>query len=237
MFILETRYGDKGFTFWFKTLELLGSTSGHAYYFNKEDNCEYIQAYTRTNKEQAIEILDLLSSLDAIDKDLWINKHIIWSDNFIDGIRDAYRNRMVDIPAKPVSDVRNSSPIGITDVRNTQTKLNKTKLNKTILSNFEIFWKAYPKKRNKGQAENTFKKVAPDEQLMAAILTAIERAKKSAQWLKDDGQYIPYPATWLNAKGWEDEFPEKGGQGGAYRGHSKQATTEELKASIGRPLD
>ena len=81
---------------------------------------------------------------------------------------------------------------------------------------FELFWKAYPKKRNKGQAERAFKKAAPDEQLMAAILTAIERAKKSAQWLKDNGQYIPYPATWLNAKGWEDEFEEdrKGGTDG-----------------------
>jgi len=76
---------------------------------------------------------------------------------------------------------------------------------------FELFWKAYPKKRNKGQAERAFKKAAPDEQLMAVILTAIERAKKSAQWLKEDGQFIPYPATWLNARGWEDEFTTQGG--------------------------
>lgn len=75
------------------------------------------------------------------------------------------------------------------------------------MERFNRFWKQYPKKRNKGHAEKAFKKVAPDEQLMAAILTAIERAKKSAQWLKDDGQYIPYPATWLDAKGWEDEYP------------------------------
>lgn len=71
---------------------------------------------------------------------------------------------------------------------------------------FAAFWTAYPKKRNKGQAEKAFEKVAPDEQLMEAILTSIERAKKSAQWLKEKGQYIPYPATWLNAKGWEDEI-------------------------------
>ena len=83
-------------------------------------------------------------------------------------------------------------------------------------SRFDLFWEAYPKKRNKGQAERAFKKAAPDEQLMAVILSAIERAKKSAQWLKDNGQYIPYPATWLNARGWEDEFEEdqKGGAGG-----------------------
>ena len=71
---------------------------------------------------------------------------------------------------------------------------------------FESFWATYPKKRNKGQAEKAFKKVAPDEQLMEVILATIEQATKSAQWLKDDGQYVPYPATWLNAKGWEDEY-------------------------------
>jgi len=88
---------------------------------------------------------------------------------------------------------------------------------------FELFWKAYPKKRNKGQAERAFKKAAPDEQLMAVILTAIERAKKSAQWLKEDGQFIPYPATWLNARGWEDEFTiPQGGTDGVDKKHSGQ---------------
>lgn len=93
---------------------------------------------------------------------------------------------------------------------------------------FELFWKAYPKKRNKGQAEKAFKKAAPDEQLMAAILTAIERAKKSAQWLKEDGQFIPYPATWLNAKGWEDEDTTP--QGGASGADKKRPAEGNPKA-------
>jgi len=156
MFILENRYGDKGYFFWFKTLELLGSTNGHAYYFDKEENCEYITAYTRTTKEQAIEILDLLANLDTIDKDLWRNNHIIWSDNFIDGVRDAYRNRVVDMPDKPISDVRNHATIGVSDVKNPQTKLNKTKLkeskgNKTILPDFidKEIWDAFLEMRGK----------------------------------------------------------------------------------------
>ena len=85
---------------------------------------------------------------------------------------------------------------------------NKSELNKKE-DQFEIFWKSYPKRKNKGQAEKSFKKVAPDEQLMERILTSIERAKKSEQWLKENGQFIPYPATWLSAKGWEDEEVEQ----------------------------
>jgi hypothetical protein len=56
-----------------------------------------------------------------------------------------------------------------------------------------------------GQAEKIWAKIHPDEQLLEKILSTIERAKKSESWIKDAGQFIPYPATWLNAKGWEDE--------------------------------
>ena len=70
---------------------------------------------------------------------------------------------------------------------------------------FDEFWERYPKKRSKGRAERAWVKIKPDEQLFKAILDGLERAKTSVEWLKDDGQYIPYPSTWLNAKGWEDE--------------------------------
>lgn len=73
---------------------------------------------------------------------------------------------------------------------------------------FDEFWAQYPKKRSKGQAEKTWVKLKPDEQLFEAIMAGLERAKTSVEWTKDGGQFIPYPATWLNAKGWEDE-PDK----------------------------
>lgn len=73
------------------------------------------------------------------------------------------------------------------------------------LNGFDAFWKAYPKKKSKGQAEKAWNKLQVDEQLLATMIAKIERAKKSTAWQKDGGQYIPYPASWLNAKGWEDE--------------------------------
>ncbi len=85
---------------------------------------------------------------------------------------------------------------------------------------FDTFWEAYPRKKNKGQAEKAFMKVNPDEELLAVILAKIEQATKSRDWQKEDGEYIPYPATWLNAKGWEDEI-KKGGQSGTHRKDTK----------------
>jgi hypothetical protein len=74
---------------------------------------------------------------------------------------------------------------------------------------FVRFWDSYPRKKSKGHAERAWLKIKPDEQLAASIIAGVERAKTSADWLRDDGQFIPHPATWLNARGWEDEL---GGQ-------------------------
>ena len=38
------------------------------------------------------------------------------------------------------------------------------------------------------------------------MIATIERATTSEDWLKEGGKYIPYPATWLGARGWEDEM-------------------------------
>ena len=76
-------------------------------------------------------------------------------------------------------------------------------------SDFLLFWKAYPRKTNIAPAEKAFKKINPDKVFLNEILLKIEEAKKSDDWQKEKGQYIPYPATWLNARGWEDEIPVK----------------------------
>jgi hypothetical protein len=71
---------------------------------------------------------------------------------------------------------------------------------------FDQFWQLYPRKKNKGQAERVWAKLSPNDELFASILAGLERAKASYDWQKEGGKYIPYPATWLNAKGWEDEY-------------------------------
>lgn len=69
---------------------------------------------------------------------------------------------------------------------------------------FDDFWRAYPKKKSKGQAEIAWAALRPSEQLQDLIVTALEQAKASDDWRRDGGTFIPYPATWLRAKGWED---------------------------------
>ena len=93
---------------------------------------------------------------------------------------------------------------------------------KPTTNNFEVFWKAYPKRKSKGDAEKVFAKVNPDDKLLSTMVATIERAKKSEDWQKDGGKFIPYPATWLNAKGWEDEFTKQGGKSGTNRQNTRR---------------
>jgi hypothetical protein len=69
---------------------------------------------------------------------------------------------------------------------------------------FETFWLAYPKKVGKDAARKAFDKRKVDVELLATMLAAISAQTKSAMWAKDAGQYIPYPATWLNEGRWMD---------------------------------
>jgi hypothetical protein len=129
MFIIEQKYGNDGYAFWFKLLETLGATEGHCIHFVNGVDWEFLMAKTRLDKDKCTEILDLLATLGAIDKDLWHEEQVVWSDNFVENIKDAYRNRTVDIPVKPSFLRKKSISEGVNDVDNPYIKLNEIKVN------------------------------------------------------------------------------------------------------------
>lgn len=71
---------------------------------------------------------------------------------------------------------------------------------------FAEFWSVYPRKVAKSQALKAWKKIKPAGQLLADLIAALEKQKDSADWLKDGGRFVPFPATWLNGRRWEDEM-------------------------------
>ena len=71
---------------------------------------------------------------------------------------------------------------------------------------FEKFWKEYPNKKAKKKAYEIWNRLNLDEEAREIVMTALEAHKKSAQWTRDEGQYIPHPASWLNQHRWEDEL-------------------------------
>ncbi len=72
---------------------------------------------------------------------------------------------------------------------------------------FEDFWKAYPRKAGKEAARRAWERLRPDGAMRETLGRAVEAHAQSEQWIKQGGQYIPYPGTWLSQRRWEDELP------------------------------
>ncbi len=74
---------------------------------------------------------------------------------------------------------------------------------------FAIFWPVYPRKVAKKRALKAWLRIKPDEVLVKKIVSAVKAQAKTDQWTRDDGQYVPHPATWLNGEQWNDAIEGK----------------------------
>lgn len=127
MTILEKKYGNDGYAFWFKLLEKLGDTEGHCLDLSREEERIYLSSETNLDEEKCFEILDLLARVDAIDKQLWDQERKVWSQNFVDGVRDVYRKRSSACPENP----RFRHENGISDTKMPQSKVKESKEKKS----------------------------------------------------------------------------------------------------------
>jgi len=124
IFILEKKYGNNGYAFWFKLLEELGSSEGHFLDLSDDVVVEFLSAKMMIPTTEMIEMFDLLSKLGNIDKELW-SKRIVWCANFVSNIAQVYEKRVVSVPRKPIFDDGNK----ITDDGKQQSKVKYSKVN------------------------------------------------------------------------------------------------------------
>ena len=128
IFILESKFGNDGYSFWFKILEILGKSPKHFFDCRDTYNFNFLLAKTRVSEEKAVEILDLLAGLNAIDGELWKVK-ILYSENFISNL-DAVYNRRDTQPAtkKEIIDNINdlSKVLMLTEIPENEDNVNKS---------------------------------------------------------------------------------------------------------------
>ena len=132
LFVLESKYKNDGYAFWFKLLEILCETEGHCYDCNPPENWEYLLAKTLVSDELAKEIFDTLFNLGAIDKELW-EKKIVWVQNLVDNLGSMYAKRVTDTPQKPAirdgnKAIRDGKP---------QSKVEYSKVKESIVKNVD----------------------------------------------------------------------------------------------------
>lgn len=128
-FILEHRWGNDGYAFWFKLLELLCKTEGHAYYLKEASDWEYFIANMNVDDPTAKAILDKLSDIGKIDPELWEKSKIIWCDSLINNLKSVYAKRTISLPEKPKIKVSatktavSAAEIEVFDNNNPQSKV------------------------------------------------------------------------------------------------------------------
>ncbi|MEA9994303.1 hypothetical protein QN382_19115 [Pseudomonas sp. 10B1] len=74
------------------------------------------------------------------------------------------------------------------------------------LDGFDQFYRLYPRKQKRPNAEQAWRKIAPSTELRETIIKALGKHCLRADWIKDKGQFVPLPSTWLNGRCWEDEI-------------------------------
>lgn len=96
---------------------------------------------------------------------------------------------------------------------------------------FEQFWSTYPRQQGKGKARRVWEQLNPSPELAERIIKSVKRHKESEQWQKENGQFIPSPAKYLEEERWEDELEP---QERSFGFTPRMPTEEELAIAGGR---
>ena len=202
--------GDAILVTWIKLLTLAGKTNDNGTIYLTE-TIPYTEDMLTTICRRPLQIIRLaLQTFEKLEK-IAIENGIINIVNWekhqnierLQQIREQTRTRVARFREKQRL---LSEPVTLRNAEVTQQNKNKNKNIYMLKNGFNLFWERYPKKLAKRDAEKAFSKINPDEKLFNLILEKLELYKQSEAWLKDGGQFIPYPATWLNGRRWEDEI-------------------------------
>lgn len=96
---------------------------------------------------------------------------------------------------------------------------------------FDDFYAQYPRKVAKPAAKKAWKSLNPSADDVDKMISALKHQKQSEQWQRDDGKFIPHPATWINQRRWEDEYESGESDVEAIRRIAREAKEREKSLS------
>ena len=94
MFYIEETYGNDGFATFVKLLRELAKADNHYLNLSSQSTVMFLSAKCKVPKEKLISIVNDLVELGKFDKVLWNENSIIWCQDFVDSIQDAYKKRI-----------------------------------------------------------------------------------------------------------------------------------------------
>jgi len=206
LFILQSHYGLSGIGFFTNLMRLLTVTPDHHLSIADEADRLYFFSQIGCTEEEGVAMLELMSKTGKIDKKLF-DVGIIFSNDLLESLHDAYRNRTNNaITAEEIHKAygfltqETPKKASVTH-KGKERKLKDTKLNYS--DEFLEFWEYYPRKVNKKGAYKAWctlmKKEVDREVFDRAVTNYVESVRGK------DETYIMHPSTFLGPnERWRD---------------------------------
>lgn len=145
MYYIEETYGNDGFASFVKILRELAKTDNHYLDLSKTSTLMFLSAKCKVTKEVLGCIINDLVDLGKFDSVLWKENSIIWCQDFIDSIQDAYfkrKNKCITYEGLLLllssKGVRKQSKLSNITTVNTQSKEEDSKVKKIKEKNTPI---------------------------------------------------------------------------------------------------
>jgi hypothetical protein len=191
---------DSEFVAWIKIMALTAELEHEP---TRQQILKYVNYQTLDSLSSKLQkhSIDLPSILHKvlIDASYVRHRRDVWKNN-----KKQYREDMKNVLMDVSMSVSNKEK-DIEKEKDIVTPIAPKKKGAVYTEDFLIFYKAYPKKKAPDAAWKAWKNRNGTRPPIEVIIAAIENQKQSDQWLKDNGQFIPHPATWLNQGRWADE--------------------------------
>ena len=210
MFYIEETYGNDGFSTFIKLLRELAKTNYHFLDLSKPTTIMFLSAKCKISKETLISIINDLVELGKFDKILWDENKVIWCQDFVDSIQDAYLRRnnncityeglLQHLISLGIRKQSNGIKKGY---NNTQSKVDYNKeeeIKEKIESDFVLFWDKYNKKQDSKKCKEKFFKLSDNDR--SKIFEVLDSYILSTP----DVKFRKNPLTWLNGGCWNDEI-------------------------------
>jgi len=195
---LMDEFGHTGYVVWFGLIETIAKENGNEITGKLSVKPAYLRRKLRSSQAKLREVFEYCRGFGKL------------SVTFSEKVWEFELPKMLEIKDNYTKDLQAtgkklSNHKEVEVEKEVEKERKKERKNKEH-TNFNVFYSKYPKKVGRASAEKSFNKINPDENLLRSMLVSLMEQKKSAQWNKDNGEYIPNPSTWLNQKRWEDEI-------------------------------
>jgi len=176
--------------------------------YRKKDTKEWVGSlWVYADIPYNFSLEEILSMVDERDWELYLPENLYMENPYM-GFPNVENQRLKRLIYKKINPKEDYS--SYVEEEKERIPHNNSSDGNITPSQFESFWKAYPRKIDKGKAKTRWEKIcnkpAKERPTWKQIRLAIHEQKKTERW--QDPKYIPHPTTWLNQQRWLDDPKE-----------------------------